>query len=134
MNSIRRPLLILTTLGLLLPTARLPAMTDAEAASGRALVKKYADSIVSVELVVTVKVTVTGLAAVGLTEFDGKNAQAAPAGRPLGQLRTTVDENEPAAVTWNVLTFEAPPCGALRLPGLGAEILKSTMWRVRAAS
>jgi hypothetical protein len=33
-------------------------MTDAEAASGRALVKKYADSIVSVELVVTVKVTV----------------------------------------------------------------------------
>ena len=36
MNSIRRPLLILTTLGLLLPTARLPAMTDAEAASGLA--------------------------------------------------------------------------------------------------
>jgi hypothetical protein len=56
MNSLRITLLILTTLSL--PATRLFAVTDAEAASGRALVKRYADSVVSIELVVSIRMTV----------------------------------------------------------------------------
>src|ERR1019366_8660018 len=84
--------------------------------------------------VATVRVTETGLAAVGLTALDGENTQAVPAGRPLGQLRTTVPANDPAAVTWKVLAFDVPPCGALSAPGFGVEILKSTTCSVTAAS
>jgi hypothetical protein len=84
--------------------------------------------------VVTVSVTVTGFAAVGLTALEGENTQAAPAGRPLEQLRVTVPVNEPAAVTWNVLAFDVPPCATLSAPGFGAEILKSTTCSVSAAS
>ncbi len=48
---------------------------------------------------VTVSVTVTGLPAVGFTELDGENAQAAPEGNPLGQLSATVPANDPRAET-----------------------------------
>lgn len=44
---------VLATLLLLSPAAR--ALSDAEAAAGRALLKRYADTIVGVELVVTIK-------------------------------------------------------------------------------
>jgi hypothetical protein len=84
--------------------------------------------------VVTVRVTVTGFAAVGFTALDGENRHAAPVGRPLEQLRTTVPENDPAAVTWTVLAFDVPPCATLSAPGFGVEILKSTTCSVSAAS
>jgi hypothetical protein len=42
------------------PASRLSAVTDAEATTGRALMKQYADSIVSVELVATLSMTVNG--------------------------------------------------------------------------
>jgi hypothetical protein len=48
---------------------------------------------------VTVNVTVTGDEAVGLTEFDGENKQAAPVGNPAGQLSVTAPEKFPKAVT-----------------------------------
>jgi hypothetical protein len=51
-------LTLLATLALAAPFPRAMAVTDAEATTGRALVKQYADSIVTVELVATVKVTV----------------------------------------------------------------------------
>jgi hypothetical protein len=48
---------------------------------------------------VTVNVTVTGEEDVGLTELDGENTQAAPAGSPAEQLNVTVPEKLPDAVT-----------------------------------
>ena len=51
-------LLTLTALGLMAPAARLLAITEADAANGRALAKRYADTVVSVELVATIKMTV----------------------------------------------------------------------------
>jgi hypothetical protein len=48
---------------------------------------------------VTVNVTVTGDEAVGLTELDGENTQAAPAGNPEGQVSVTVPAKLPAAVS-----------------------------------
>jgi hypothetical protein len=50
------------------------------------------------EVAVTVKVTVTGFAAVGLTEPDGENWHAVPLGRP-EQLKVTDCVNIPDAVT-----------------------------------
>jgi hypothetical protein len=41
-------------------------------------------------VVLTVKVTVTGVVDVGLTVFEGEKLQLAPSGRPAGQLRVTV--------------------------------------------
>ncbi|HEY4989996.1 MAG TPA: hypothetical protein VII09_09325 [Opitutaceae bacterium] len=58
MKPFRTPVLILATLGLIVPATRMLAVTDSEAAAGRALVKRYADSIVSVEVVVTIRMTV----------------------------------------------------------------------------
>jgi hypothetical protein len=48
---------------------------------------------------VTVNVTVTGAEELGLTEPDGEKTQVAPLGSPAGQLRVTVPEKLPAAVT-----------------------------------
>jgi hypothetical protein len=50
--------LFLATFVLALPAARLLAITDSEATSGRALVQRYADSIVTVEVVVTVRMSI----------------------------------------------------------------------------
>ena len=56
MKSLLRSLSLLAVLAL--PVSRLAAISDAEAAAGRALSKRFVDSIVSVELVVTMKVSV----------------------------------------------------------------------------
>jgi hypothetical protein len=58
MNPFRRPVLLLALLGLAVPASQVRAITAAEAASGRALVKRYADTIVSVEVVVTIRMTI----------------------------------------------------------------------------
>jgi len=58
MNLLRNAMLVVATLGLTVPAARLVAMTEADAATGRALAKRYADSVVSVDLVATTKMTV----------------------------------------------------------------------------
>jgi hypothetical protein len=83
---------------------------------------------------VTVIVTVTGVEVVGLTELDGENTQAAPAGSRAEQLSATVPAKLPNAVTWNVLAADAPPCPTPREFGLGAVKLKSTTCSVNAAS
>ena len=83
---------------------------------------------------VTVKVTVTGVEDVGLTEPDGENKQAAPVGSPAEQLSVTVPAKLPAAVTWNVLVPDVPPCATLNELGLGAVKLKSTTCSVTGAS
>jgi hypothetical protein len=60
-TSFRRLLLparsLLLSLALLTSAIPMRAVTDAEATAGRALVKKYADAIVGVELVVTLKMS-----------------------------------------------------------------------------
>jgi hypothetical protein len=58
MTSLRNTIVTLAALGLALPAARLLAITEADAANGRALSKRYADTVVSVELVATIKMTV----------------------------------------------------------------------------
>ena len=83
---------------------------------------------------VTVKVTVTGVEDVGLTELDGENTQAAPAGSPAEQLSVTVPAKLPDAVTWNVLAPDVPPCVTLNEFGLGAVKLNSTTCSVTGAS
>ena len=83
---------------------------------------------------VTVKVTVTGVEDVGFTELDGENTQTAPAGNPAEQLSVTVPAKLPAAVTWNVLVPDVPPCATLNEFGLGAVKLKSTTCSVTGAS
>ena len=83
---------------------------------------------------VTVKVTVTGVEDVGLTELDGENTQAAPAGSPAEQVNVTVLAKFPDAVTWNVLAPDVPPCATLNEFGLGAVKLKSTTRSVTGAS
>lgn len=50
--------LAVTLLAIAAASPRAAAVTDAEAATGRALVKQYADSIVEVEVVATINVTV----------------------------------------------------------------------------
>jgi hypothetical protein len=83
---------------------------------------------------VTVNVTVTGAEDVGLTELDGENTQVAPVGSPAEQLSATVPAKLPAAVTWNVLAADVPPCATLNEFGLGAVRLKSTTCSVTVAS
>ena len=83
---------------------------------------------------VTVSVTVTGDEEVGFTELDGENTQAAPEGSPAEQLSATVPAKLPAAVTWNVLAPDVPPCPTLKEFGLGAVRLKSTTCSVTEAS
>ncbi len=83
---------------------------------------------------VTVNVTVRGAEDVGLTELDGENSQAAPAGRPDEQPSVTVPAKLPAAVTWNVLAADVPRCPTLNEFGLGTVKLKSTTCRVTGAS
>ena len=58
---------------------------------------------------VTIKVAVTGLAEVGLTELDGEKAHAVPLGSPEEQLSATVPAKLPEAVTSNVVDDEVPP-------------------------
>jgi hypothetical protein len=53
-----RHVLLSATIAFAALASRVSAVTDAEAATGRALLKQYADSIVSVEVVATLKVTV----------------------------------------------------------------------------
>ena len=85
-------------------------------------------------IAVTVNVTVTGAEDVGFTELDGENTQAAPEGSPAGQESVTVAAKLPAAVTWNVLAGEVPPCPTLTEFGLGTVKLKSTTCSVTGAS
>ena len=47
----------------------------------------------------TVIVTVTGFDDVGIAALDGENWQVVPDGNPVGQLKFTISENEPAAET-----------------------------------
>lgn len=54
MNRLRLAAIALTAVSLVVCAAR--AATEAEAAAGRALVKRYADAIVGVEMVVTLKI------------------------------------------------------------------------------
>jgi hypothetical protein len=82
---------------------------------------------------VTVNMTVTGDDDVGLTVLDGENMQAVPDGSPAEQLKVTVPEKLPAAVTWNVLVPEVPPCATLNEFGLDAVTLKSTTCKVTVA-
>ena len=91
-------LLLLALFTLVASPARVLALTDAEATAGRALVKRYADTIVHVELVVTIKMTMgertmppreqkrevngtvissTGLTVISLGEIDPRAAIAA---------------------------------------------------------
>lgn len=58
MNPFRRPILLLMALAPTLFAPQSRAVTEAEAASGQALLKRYADSIVSIELVVTMRISV----------------------------------------------------------------------------
>ncbi len=58
MNLFRRPILLLMASAPTLFTPQLHAVSESEAASGQALVKRYADSIVSIELVVTIRISV----------------------------------------------------------------------------
>jgi hypothetical protein len=85
------------------------------------------------EVAVTVKVTVTGFPAVGLTEAEGKKWQAVPLGRP-EQLKVTGAAKIPEAVTWNVLPGDVAPCATTIELGLGAVRLKSTMCKVTGTS
>ena len=58
MTLLRPSILIAAMLASILPASPLLGATSREAASGRALLKQYADTVVSVELVVTVRLTV----------------------------------------------------------------------------
>ncbi len=57
MNPLRPAILPLVAIASTLLSPQLHAVTEAEAASGQALVKRYADSIVSIELVVTIRIS-----------------------------------------------------------------------------
>ena len=68
---------VLISLAAALVAPRLPAAPEADAAAGRALVKRYADAIIGIELVVTLKVKV------GEREMapdTWRDAQSAPRG------------------------------------------------------
>jgi hypothetical protein len=58
MTSFRPSILTATLLALTVPASSLLGVTDKEAKNGRALVKQYADTVVSIELVVTIRMTV----------------------------------------------------------------------------
>jgi hypothetical protein len=66
--------------------------------------------------------TVTGFVDVGCTEFEGANWHDAAAGNPVGQLKSTVPSNGPAAVTANVIALETFERVTTTLEGLGALI------------
>ena len=68
-------------------------------------------------LVVIFKVTETDVTAVGETELEGVNSQAAPVGRPPGQLKTTISSNGPYADTTNSIGLETSPCATLTVDG-----------------
>ena len=72
--------------------------------------------------VAMVSETVTGFVDVGCTELEGANWQDVPAGNPLGQLRSTLPSNGPAAVTTNVIGLETFDRPTATLEGLGALI------------
>jgi S1-C subfamily serine protease len=57
MKSLRPFILTFSAIALTLVPVSLRAVTDAEATAGRALVKRFADTVVSVEMVISVKVT-----------------------------------------------------------------------------
>ena len=60
---------------------------------------------VAFEIVLIVRVTVTGWFEVGFTELDGRKLQVAPDGK-FPQDRFTVSSNDPSPVTWNVTGAE----------------------------
>jgi hypothetical protein len=115
MNHRIAPSLVATFLAIAAASPRAAAVTDAEAATGRALVKQYADSIIEVEVVATIKVTVgdraqpprenkvqengtvlssSGLTVAVLSGIDPKGAMEAMfAARPMGQ-KIEVGETE----------------------------------------
>ena len=83
---------------------------------------------------VTVRETVTGCDAIGLTELDGENRQFAPDGRPLAQFSVTNPSKLPAADTVNVIACDVSPWPTLNELGLGAVKLKSTTCKTTGAS
>ena len=89
---------------------------------------------VGVEVVVPiVRVTVTGVLEVGLTELEGEKLQLAPVGSPL-QVSETVPAKDPAPVTWKVIGFELFGSLALRLVDENEPTPKSTTWSVSGKS
>jgi hypothetical protein len=108
--NIRTPgVLLPAILALAAPASRLSAVTDAEAATGRALVKEYADSIISVEVVATLRMTVNGHA--------------------LPPRENKIEENgtviSPTGLTVSILTaidpHDAMEAAVRNAPGLGSQ-------------
>src|SRR5579863_8867281 len=58
MNTSRPTLVLFAALSFALASPRAGAVSPAEAEKGRALIKQYADAIISIELVVTVRISV----------------------------------------------------------------------------
>jgi hypothetical protein len=58
MNFLHKSVLVAIAIGLALSPQRMRALPQPEAEKGRALVKQYADTIVSIELVVTIRISV----------------------------------------------------------------------------
>ena len=88
---------------------------------------------VAFEVVLIVRVTVTGWFAVGFTELEGRKLQVAPEGR-FPQDRFTVSLNDPSPVTWNVTGAEVLEGFTVIFEGEGALKLKSTTFNENVAS
>jgi hypothetical protein len=84
-------------------------------------------------VVLTVRVTATGLLEVGFTEPEGRKLHDAPEGK-FPQERLTVSLNDPCAVTWNDTGPEVLDGPTLMFGGEGVVRLKSTTCNVKAAS
>jgi hypothetical protein len=88
---------------------------------------------VAFEVVLIVSVTATGLFEVGFTELEGRKLQFAPEGR-FPQDKFTVSLNDPCPVTWNDTGPEVLEGLTVMFGGEGAVKLKSTTFKVKAAS
>ena len=117
-----RSLLTLAALSGAVLSGRLGAAPETEAAAGRALVKKYADAIVSVELVVTLKVKM------GRGEAPAREQRIEVNGTvisPSGLTVTTLGAVDPQA------TLEALRAGAGSSGGRMPEIVSSEFKEVK---
>jgi hypothetical protein len=116
MNIRTKNVILSAILAVAAPASRLSAVTDAEAATGKALLKQYADSIVSVDVVATISLTVgdhampprenkveengtvispTGLTVTVLSAIDPHDAIEAMIGaRAMGAQKVEIGETE----------------------------------------
>src|SRR5579863_1465524 len=116
MNTSRPTLVLFAALSFALASPRAGAVSPAEAEKGRALVKQYADAIISIELVVTVRISVndkaippqenkvdvngtvisaSGLTVTALSTIDPRGAmEAIRAGRPSNGQKVDFGETE----------------------------------------